>query len=262
MNKRKFKLITILAGLSLFAYAYHLQQQSKQNRPDYSFAKKILGEDAAPSESIITPTEHSSLDSQTGFKPSISFVEYRELIDWNNSRGYFSEDELDTYKAYDEKTLKDLSESGDIRAMLVLSDFYIHQDYRPYESTALDYKATVYGATSTIPLLASRVQLEMVKNDGYKDPLRREQGVIEVLAYYKVAARRGDPRASVPHIDIFKNTYRTFAKEELTISPELLDKVDITANEIYEQLIQTRRNLGLGEFDNSTPTTVQDDYRK
>ncbi|HTF95976.1 MAG TPA: hypothetical protein VL995_07590 [Cellvibrio sp.] len=261
MNKRRFKLITILAGLSLFAYAYYLQQQSKQNRPDYSFAKQILGEDTTPSESVSIPMEDNHLNPQTVFKPPISFGEFRELMDWDSSRGYFSEADLETYKSYDEQTLKDLSNRGDIRAMRVLADFYIHRDFRPEEAHALDYRATVYGATATIPLLAEKAHLEMLKSDAYKDSLRREQGVIEVLAYYKVGAFRGDLRASAPLIETYKARYRMFANEELAISPELLSKVDARAIQIYDELLQARRDLGLGDFDNSTPATVKDDYK-
>lgn len=269
INKRKMNVIMLVIGLLLFAYAFYLKYRSSLNKPDHSFAYEVINHNTSveqvqsvdSSNAQVTKTEEAKSKK---FVPSITFAEYRELTDWDAARGYFSADELEDYQAYDEQTLKNLSAEGDIKAMGVLSDYYIQKDYRREEARALNYKAAVYGATSVFADLSFSAHTDMLLNEAYdeanKNPQSRAQAVIEVLAYCKVAAMRGDPRASISTMNSYKGVHKIRTGEELILSPEMLDKIDNRAKEIYDELVRARRELGLGEFDNSTPETVKKDY--
>ncbi len=271
INKRKMNVIMVVIGLLLFVYAFYLKYRASLNKPDHSFAYEVINHGAVVEQVQPVGTANISAQAKEGdkvdpkkFVPSITFTEYRELRDWDAARGYFSADELEDYEAYNEQTLKNLAAEGDIKAMNVLSSYYMQKDYRPEEARALDYKAAVYGATSVFADLANNAHADMQRNEiideTYKNPERRKEGVIEVLAYYKVAAMRGDPRASIPHMSSYKKLHKIRTGEELALSPEMLDKIDSRAKEIYDELVRARRELGLGEFDNSTPETVKKDY--
>lgn len=271
INKRKLNVIMLVIGLLLFAYAFYLKYRSSLNKPDHSFAYEVINQNApvervqsvgsANTQTQITKTEEVKPKK---FVPLISFAEYRELMDWEAARGYFSADEIEAYQSYDEQTLKNLSDEGDIKAMVILSSYYIQKDYRPEEARAMDYKAAVYGATSVFSDLSDSAHADMLRNEvideAYKNPQHREAGVIEVLAYCKVAAMRGDPRASISTINAYKGVHKIRTGHDLSLSPEMLNKIDNRAKEIYDELVHARHELGLGEFDNSTPETVKKDY--
>lgn len=267
ITKRKLNVVMLVIGLSLFAYAFYLKYRASLNKPDHSFAYEVINHETGVIQALSVDTSNASVkggeedkDKPKKFVPSITFAEYRELMDWERAHGYFSADESAVYESYDEQTLKNLSAEGDIKAMDILSHYYIQKDFRPDEARALDYKAAVYGATSVLAELSMNEHEDMILDEDYKNPQRREQGVIEVLAYCKVAAMRGDPRASISQISSYKGLYKLYTGEQLFLSPEMLDKIDIRAKEIYNELLRARRELGLGEFDNSTPETVKKDY--
>ena len=51
--------------------------------------------------------------------------------------------------------------------------------------------------------------------------------------------------------------YKVRYKQELVISQKQLDKIDLRAKAIYDELERERHALGLGDFDNSTPEVLK-----
>lgn len=264
---RPIKVVMLLAGILFFAYAFYLKHRSATNKPDNTFANEIITHSVAQNEerSLISGDASGQVADQSvnveakKESPLMTLADFQRLMRWEDEHGYYSAREWADYESYGEQVLKDLSESGDVKAMLVLASYYIQKDYRPLEATKYNYKAAVYGATTPFPSLADDVQTDMLLREEDKTPEGREKGVIGMMAYYKVAAMRGDPRSRA-YINALKTVYKIRYKEELVLTQDQLDKIDIKAKAIYEELAQARRELGLGEFDNSTHESIKKDY--
>jgi hypothetical protein len=190
----------------------------------------------------------------------VSLAAYRRALDWDSLHGYYSQEDYDIYASYDENTLQSLSATGDVKAMYVLANLYIKQGGKREDVVGLFKKMAVYGATASLPQLASYAEIDMLKSQSDKTPETRIQGVVNILAYYKLAELRGDPRAS--SVNAYKAIYKSRYGEELLLTKEQLDLVDEKARSIYSELQQERYNIGLGEFDNSTHQWVDLIYKK
>lgn len=264
-TRKNLNVVLLAAGLLLFAYAFYAKYQASRDKPDYSFAKEVITHSAANEETVGTATPEVGVDissqlSATPRSPALTLAEYQELDRWDKTHGYFTQQEDQVYESYSEQTLKDLSAEGDVQAMLVLASYYLTKDYQPQEARNQLYKAAVFGATAALPALADRAQIEILRGESDKTPEGRQAGVTEIMAYYKVASMRGNPRASIPYINSFKKTYQRRYGEELVLTREQLNQIDQRAQEIYNELQENRRKLGLGDFDNSTPASVKKDY--
>lgn len=186
--------------------------------------------------------------------------QYNALADWNETRGYYSRADRDTYNSYSEDTLKSLSVSGDVKAMMVLASYYIQKDYRPDEAVQQLQRAAAFGATTALPRLGSMKEADVIASGSDKTEVGREAAVVDILAYFEVASMRGDPRASIPYLNAYKETYKMRYGNELVLTPELQTKISSKATEIYADLQRSRVELGLGSFDNFTNEEVNQHY--
>lgn len=262
-SKKSVNALMVLIGLSLFAYGYYLNQRSSANKQDDTLAREIVAHEAHASDPRVEsdgsqPIGQSDVHSTDKKEhKKLELPEYQELVRWDNERGYMSGEDYQIYQSYSEETLKDLSNSGDVKAMLVLGSYYIQKDDRPEDSAAQFHKAAVYGATVSFASLASKAQVDALINGTDKTTEGREQVVTEVMAYYKAAAMRGDLGGSFANINAYKEVYKVRYKQELVISQKQLDKIDLRAKAIYDELQRERHVLGLGDFDNSTPEVLK-----
>lgn len=158
--------------------------------------------------------------------------------------GYFSDKDKEVYNTYDEKTLQELGDNGDLLALTVLMErSMMNFNVESLEKTfAAIEKAAVYGSTPALRNRAIAVPVSMYEegSEGYRAAMR------ESLALYEVGLIRGDPR------------FRGYIREKLRdtsykISDEDQALIDLRAKEIYDHLTQKRKALGLGGFDNSMP---------
>jgi hypothetical protein len=264
---RPIRAVMLLTGILLFGYAFYLKHRSSINKPDNTFANEVITHSVAqdkvpslmPSDASGQVADQPDTVEAENESPLMALADFQRLMHWDDEHGYYAASDLADYESYNEQTLKDLSASGDVKAMLVLSDYYILKDYRPLEARKYDYKAAVYGATTSFASLATQVHMEMLLREEDKTAEGLERGVIGMMAYYKVAAMRGDPRSRA-HINAFKTIYKQRYKTELVLTQEQLDKIDIKAKAIYDELQQERYALGLGDFDNSTHESIKKDY--
>ncbi|PUA28528.1 MAG: hypothetical protein B0W54_19000 [Cellvibrio sp. 79] len=267
ISKKSVNWAMVVIGLMLFAYGYYLNQRSSANKQDDSLAREIIVHEVKEIDFVAddehqsgTPANVNSTDVKVHRKLGLS--EYQELVRWDDERGYISGNDMQIYQSYSEETLKDLSDSGDVKAMIMLGSYYIQKENKPEESAAQYHKAAVYGATSVFADLASKAQIDALSNETDKTDEGREQVVTEVMALYKVVAMRGDPRGSTANINAYQEVYKVRYKQELSLGEDQLNKIDLRAKAIYDELQKERHQLGLGDFDNSTPDVIKKSYSK
>jgi len=174
-----------------------------------------------------------------------------EIDQWLYSRGYTSSlsGKDEEYKSYSLEALKTLANGGDINAMLVLAGKIAVTNET--ESKLLIKRAAAFGSTRALQLLAIDIEYSASLA---KQPLPAEEKrklQLESMAYYEVAALRGDKVTWHYGESSFKNAGKIdFTETEW-------QQIKASAKIIYNELQQQRTELGLGEFDNSVPDSVK-----
>ncbi len=184
------------------------------------------------------------------------------LEKWFESRGRFTSESLTGYESYDIETLKKLVASGDLKAMSVLTRFYLSERYSGADggvkAMQLSKFAAAYGSIDALQMYS--VLYENAKHAFTSQKLAYDD-LVEVLAWKNTAALRGDM------------TWNNVGKTDLDSSGVVLTDLDREriaqrSQEIYNELLAARKELGLGEFDNSRPVeadrffTYLDDFMK
>ncbi len=267
MEKSKIIMVLfVVVTLAAVCYAAIYRQSGGELRP---LAASVQPPSVKQSEAVV--------EVKPGIKTDVAVAEFvkqeyqfqepmtdpvlrREIIDWFASRGRFaSEIEYDAqghrlptvYESYDEETLRQLGEGGDIRALQTLArrmDGYEDRE----EHRALLEKAAVYNSTWALGNLG----LGYSTSGRYvaKSPEEKKAMYIEALAYYAAAQIRGDwTHAIRMGSSLRKEVDVTFTEED-----EL--QVQKRAQEIYDDLQSRRHVLELGDFDNSIPEAVMREY--
>lgn len=169
------------------------------------------------------------------------------LQNWGELRGRFSKETMTDYASYDLETLMDLSDAGDVKAMIALANLYSSPGYS--SKYGLDYsltqyqKAAVYGSSYAFERIAIALEVK-------KDESITMADHIEILAIKNVAALRGD---YYPNMD----GYSYLKRHGVTLSPADINAIKARSEALYLQLVAERHKLGLGDFDNSVPTEVK-----
>lgn len=188
-----------------------------------------------------------------------------ELNEWRFARGYLSPDaekEQNVYNSYAEDALRVLAKDGDITALHVLADRYGDLDYiRSHGIDVLSVakirdgfltEAAIRGSTRALMEISLQYESEYASK---AESLEEKKAVeIEKLAIRKVAYLRGDPESYLSGLKISKSVYG------VDIGGDEKERIDIRAKEIYEQLQEKRKSLGLDSFDNSVPGVVKNFY--
>ncbi len=173
--------------------------------------------------------------------------EAESLIKWRESRGRFSAESLAEYSSYDFETLNKLADGGDLKAMMVLADYYI-SERNPDQANGSDnamrilIRAAIHGSTHALENYSEFFESKVYKPGSV---LTNEQ-MIEVLAWKNVAALRGD---------MFPNQIASNDVERLkfVLNAESAGRIRQRSQEIYAELQKERTAIGLGDFDNSQP---------
>lgn len=182
-------------------------------------------------------------------------AEAAEIKQWYRGRGkFFASDDIE-YKNYDESTLRKLADAGDIRALHALADLYIDDAHFGLEGYGLEatndlfWKAATYGSTEALYHLALNMETMNYSSTG-PEPENRKHA-LEILSLYNTAALRGD---EMPNLVSAKD-FKFF--NHIKISEDEKIYIEQRSQEIYNQLLQKRIELGLGNFDNSQPESVK-----
>ncbi len=177
-----------------------------------------------------------------------------QVKSWFDTRGYVYWGEANNeYGSYSEDTLKKLSAGGDIRAMKKLGDLYYGEfGFDKAKEVYLD--AAVHGSTDAIHTIGTMISISIF--DKAKTPETKQAAAIETLAWYNAASLRGD---RWPNIVGAKDFIKI---ENFQVTKEISDQIQKRSQEIYDDLAQKRRSLGLGEFDNTIPVSVESYFQQ
>lgn len=172
--------------------------------------------------------------------------ESSQLLQWNRQRGHFTDNDLAEYKSYDISELAKLANDGDLKALeLIARDSLAKGDM----SGAFDsfIKAAVYGSTHALSALSLLVESQYLTAN---NPQEKLDYAIETLALLEAAKIRGDVFTTPQTIESFKS------RNHFHPSPDQSQLINQKAGEIYEHLNESRKTLGLPEFDNSTDKKI------
>jgi hypothetical protein len=182
-------------------------------------------------------------------------AEAAEVKQWFMERGNFYASEDTEYKNYDESTLRTLANGGDIRALHELADRYIYgkisgpEGHGVKATNELFWKAAVYGSTEALSGLALNKETLDYSDTGPERENR--QHALEILSLYNTAALRGDEWPNLVNAKDFKFL------NHINLSDDEKKYIEQRSQEIYNDLLQKRIELGLGDFDNSQPESVK-----
>lgn len=179
-----------------------------------------------------------------------------EIRSWFASRGamgFLGKNSQYDYAGLDRSTLEKMLNDGNINALfsLIYSKDFILSRHETFEYIE---KAALFGSTDA--LLQASIYSETYAIGSGQNLTReeREKFIIDAIAYLHTAELRGDWWPSIQSKSRLLKTFNSFITEELML------KIDIRGNEIYNNLEQKRISQGLGAFDNSVPESVIEFY--
>lgn len=215
--------------------------------PKYDTEVKDLAE--------ITPNAPAAVKGAKEYSIYGTAQEEAEVIAWCSARAAkcaMEQQDQKIYESYDTAALESLANGGDIRAMVILADRYAQEYIDNGESEKgfelaqqLFLKAASYGSTDALLRLGITAETSI-----YKTSLEGRDRALEPLAYYEVAAMRGDRIGKLLPAEHYR------MEKQLVLTEKDLAYLETRAEEIYQDLQRRRHELGLGEFDNNVPESV------
>lgn len=268
-NKNRMAWIVIMFGLIIGIYFFK-NELSNNDQPIRAVSVQEISANKNP---LLIEKEQVSHDQIIKNNPATVFAEVQsstENIDpiealrtvggtpseqgiiklWEEARGRYSDEDLAEYKSYDVDTLRQLADSGDLKAMMALAQLLITPPYvEQYDSAEhfdLLNKAAVHGSTYALELYA----ITLGVNSTQGNTKIQHDALLEVLAWGGVAALRGDVLPNSTLVALHKDAYRSLTEKDK-------HAIHDRALTIYDNLQAERLKLGLGEFDNTIPSEVK-----
>ncbi len=261
MNKNYFyifSLVVVLALGGIYGFISHdnslgltrAEQSSPLKGYEYERDAGEIKKSPAPFQKTIDlPAEKIA-----PFSPEIKTLagtpsEAEVVRKWEESRGRFDEESLKDYAGYDLDTLRSLVANGDVKAMIALARLYVSEqyagEYGVKYSMPLLKVAAIHGSSYAMELYAIQYEAEHFVN-GTSD----RNVLLETLSWNNAAALRGD---------VYPNNSATLdlRRKNIQLSANEIQSIRNRSEEIYQQLLSERKNMGLGDFDNSVPVEVQ-----
>lgn len=191
----------------------------------------------------------------------ITYADYLDNLQWHSDRGYNSLEDQAIYRDYERATLEGMAKNGDTLALNELATRLINEGAREQAKEAL-WTAVVLGDSAALLNLSSLSEryASVEETIEVRKAVDR-QGKLESLAVARVAAIRGDIAMSKLAINSVKTRYQVSYNEALELTQDELDLIKDRAAEIYQNLQAKRTELGLGDFDNSTPEIAKELYK-
>lgn len=175
------------------------------------------------------------------------------------------------YGTYDISTLESLANSGDVKAMKVLSLRYLElalsnkissEQMIEYSEKKNHYtsKAIIYGDREMLSLMPElKKEISHLESSGLT-PEEKHNTILNVLAHYEFMGLRGSMRDKYDGQRLFFKTYSDSLGLPSSLSEADKNAVRTKAKEIYDAQEKKRIELGLGPFDNSNPENVLKAY--
>lgn len=264
MKLRTVSVSVVAIGLLVLLYFAYANRTSIQNSRETAYPSVKEGVDQTESifvEQVANSTVLPTTDlSDTGTKANESAIQWdpddqaqkEEVLRWKAERGWFDMLASDLngapdYRTYPRDVLEKLGEAGDLRALHTLARLPIS----PQERQNVLTKAAVHGSTFALFQLSNNVSSELGREDNPSES-RKRQVLVDALAYAEVARVRGEGKSTV---DSKAQQIQDFLQQTPTEADvKLLEK---RINDIYRNLEDQRKQLGLSEFDNSTHPLVE-----
>jgi|GEM_PF-4968599 len=204
---------------------------------------KVASADSGQAVEDLKKTTAASLNN----RPRLDDYQADKIIQFNSSRGYFDESQLVEYSAYNLPTLESLAKSGDVKAIQLLAMERLKQG-EVEASFQLWLDAAVYGSTQALNLAAGDKFASFFIAE---DLSEKEVHLIEAFALIHVSKRRGDHIATDSYIQLMKDIRR------IDLTSEQEKKISEKADQLYEELENRRKDIGLGPFDNHVPKELK-----
>lgn len=186
----------------------------------------------------------------TAEDPWHSRANFEEVEQWKVSRGYYSSEDLAMYKTYSQETIEQLAMGGDIKAIYTLVDLKVAAGATQQEVIDLYMRAAMLGSTQALDWagLMATTDRNMSKFQGSNGDELYKKEMIDALSIYQVALIRGDQEVMERVND---------ARSRVELTPEDLKYIEKRGADIYNDLEEQRKSIGLGPFDNSVPPIVK-----
>lgn len=210
-------------------------------------------------DSPVPDNKSSTLMASSATLSGFSPTEMNQIEAWFASHGNFMfERERGQYASYSMETLKQLSDSGDIRALHELTKLYLNKEnsltYGFDAAVPLYWKAAAYGSTNAL------IELGIITDAKYRfgvyPAAEKQQANLEVLSLYEAAAMRGDKWGEL----VYEKSMISSSGLDLTESDK--EFINKRSQEIYNQIQQNRYEMGLGQFDNSVPDVISHFFKE
>lgn len=202
------------------------------------------------SGTLYADAETTEDDNQIKWNPD-NQVQKEQLLQWRAERGWHDmlnrgSNNAPDYRSYPQDVLEKLGDQGDVRALHELARLSISPAQRQQVLT----KAAAYGSTFALFQLASVLSSEP-RYEPNPTEERKRQAVIEALSYLEVARMRGEGAFVNGNVQEIQQMFQfSPTKSEVKL-------IETRTQEIYSDLAEQRRQIGLPEFDNSTPPVVK-----
>lgn len=247
---KKIPIVMVLIAVVFFAALFVNSYKSFFKGDEGHDVKKM----PIPSGSSSDQARSSEVQNVNSFKrneqekwnPMGSAADAAEIKNWFAQRGNFSfmgDEKLNDYATYDDATLNQLGDAGDLRALHTLADR--SKNIKDFKSTL--YKASVWGSTEALIRMGAISEADDLDSMSAES---RKQMIIDALSYYDAAQLRGDWWGNIVRGQSLLTRY----SHDLTQHDKSI--IQSNAKKIYADIQRERNELGLGEFDNSVPESV------
>ncbi len=261
MQNLKIIAFIIVVAISAFASYLWLKSQHETTETNEVLNLGDIGNNQNPEKENIS---HAIVDDQEKLKadrieaeklansanPWNSPANFEEVKKWKESRGYYSEADLEIYKNYSADTIEQLAKGGDIKAIYQLARLKVAEGASKEDIVNIYLEAAALGSSQALGLAGI-----MASTDPSYSRFQGEDGeqlykkeMLEALSIYQVALIRGDR-------EVLEQVNQ--ARSKLELNPEDDEYIKRRGTEIYSELEEKRKSLGLGPFDNSVPKIVK-----
>lgn len=204
---------------------------------DQSRHKKIPRESADIKSSPATFEELDNADDAVKWKT------YYDHNDWFESKGFYSQEERDTYSGYSVETLAALAKSGDTIALNILGDEVLDQG-RFQDAARVYHTAAVYGSVESLQKMAVLHETLAAKSLSEGNLLKTRENLADMAVLFQISAMRGYTPAIETGVSLLNRYDVRFTDAELQ---EISAKSDV----IYSEMLKIREDMGLGPFDDA-----------
>lgn len=236
------KKYAIITSLILLVALWFYSGQTEQLTQELDITEVDLINPSAASSVISSHSASSVTSSHPAIQPktisSDTVIEHSPgYKEWRQSRGYFSDEDLQEYGGFKLDKLEELASKGDLKAIEVLRKYELSSGNTKRYNELVNL-AAVYGSLSSVRILTADKMGEYVIS-------KKEEDILEMFAYANLAVKRGDLNTKYGLLEVYSKSFNFYPNEEQQ------KYIDQRSDELMVDLEKRREELGLPPFDNS-----------